>query len=115
MNHSTIYLLHILAVAPLLIYVGYMGKKCDQMCFNLLLVLGVIVLLYHLMGYFNQKKDNDPVSTPVHLEKKEDNLPSQDDGLNDNNANNNIENNDEYVMVNNNTSQEENQVEGFSW
>ena len=65
MDHSTINLLHVLVVAPLLIYVGYTGKKCDEMLFNLLLVLGVVVLLYHLSGYLSQGSSESAESAEV--------------------------------------------------
>jgi hypothetical protein len=54
MDNSIINLSHVLFVAPLLIYVGYIGKKCNDMLFNLLLVLGVVVFLYHLSHYFSR-------------------------------------------------------------
>lgn len=53
-NKSTINLLHVLVVAPLLIYVGYIGKKCDDMLFNILLVTGVVSFLYHLSSYLTR-------------------------------------------------------------
>jgi hypothetical protein len=55
MDHSLINLLHVLLVAPLLIAVGYNGKKSSDMLFNLTLVLGVVVLLYHAYNYFFRK------------------------------------------------------------
>lgn len=55
MDHSLINLLHILFVAPLLIAVGYNAKKSSDMLFNLTLVLGIVVLLYHAYIYFFKK------------------------------------------------------------
>ena len=57
MEHSLIYLLHILFGGPLLIYGGYAGKilsekyKDDEYLnvFMLLLFVGLVVVLYH--GY----------------------------------------------------------------
>ena len=52
-----IYLIHILFVAPLLIYSGYIGKELSLRCnvddyvavFSLLIIIGIVVFLYH--GY----------------------------------------------------------------
>jgi hypothetical protein len=57
MNLSHVYLIHILFVAPLLMYSGYCGKELSLKCkddsysviFTLLLIVGIVVLLYH--GY----------------------------------------------------------------
>ena len=46
--HEYIYLIHIVFVGPLLIYVGYMKNKTNITLFNVMLILGVIVFLYHL-------------------------------------------------------------------
>ena len=46
--HEYIYLIHIVFVAPLLIYVGYMKNKTNITLFNVMLILGVVVFLYHL-------------------------------------------------------------------
>ena len=43
-----IYLIHIVFVAPLFIYVGYMKTKTTDTLFNVMLVLGVVTFLYHL-------------------------------------------------------------------
>lgn len=47
--HQIVYLIHILFVAPLLIYVGVKQDKVDKRLFELLVVIGAIVLLHH--GY----------------------------------------------------------------
>ena len=47
--HQIVYLIHILFVAPLLIYVGVKREKVDKRLFELLIVIGAIVLLHH--GY----------------------------------------------------------------
>ena len=49
MNRSIINLIHLLFVAPMLIYLGLMKERTDKMIFNFVLILGIIVLLYH--GY----------------------------------------------------------------
>lgn len=56
LKRSDINLIHILFVAPLLVYVGYNGCKVDKRVFTLLLVLGVIVGLYHAKMYNDQKR-----------------------------------------------------------
>lgn len=55
MDHSFIYLIHILFAGPLLIYGGYAGKllseqsKDDQYLnvFMMLMFVGLVVVLYH--------------------------------------------------------------------
>ena len=47
--HQIIYIIHILLVAPLFIYVGVKREKVDKRLFELLVVIGIVVLLYH--GY----------------------------------------------------------------
>lgn len=44
-------LFHILAVAPLLVYVGYNRGNVDPRVYNVLLALGVVVALYHFNLY----------------------------------------------------------------
>ena len=60
MFQKIIYLIHILFVAPLLVYAGHIGRKLtptdttdttetnDKTIFNVLIVTGIIVLLYHI-------------------------------------------------------------------
>lgn len=55
MDHSLIYLVHILFVGPLLAYIGYRGVKTDQIIFNLLFALGIGVSLYHAYMYVQLK------------------------------------------------------------
>lgn len=47
-------LLHILLVAPLLIYIGHNGKKTSELCFKAVLLLGIVVLVYHGYQYLNR-------------------------------------------------------------
>ncbi len=44
-----VYLIHILFAGPLLIYIGYKKDKIDKRIFDLILVVGIVVVLYH--GY----------------------------------------------------------------
>ena len=46
--HEYIYLIHIIFVAPLLIYVGYMKNKANTSSLDVMLIIGVVVFLYHL-------------------------------------------------------------------
>ena len=50
--HKIIYLVHIIFVAPLLIYVGYYKNKVHPKVFELLLVLGLTVLVYHAYLFY---------------------------------------------------------------
>ena len=57
MNHSFIYLIHILFGGPLLMYGGYVGKELTEKyndkkhtnVFLSLMIVGLVVVLYH--GY----------------------------------------------------------------
>ena len=46
--HEYIYLIHVVFVAPLFIYVGYMKTKTTDTLFNVMLILGIVVFFYHL-------------------------------------------------------------------
>ena len=64
MDYSFIYLIHILFVGPLLMYSGYVGNilgaKCKdntyEVVFQLLFVVGLVVLLYHGHKYLKYKE-----------------------------------------------------------
>jgi hypothetical protein len=45
-----IYLLHIIIIAPLLVWVGYNGKNTSRKYFEILLILGFASIGYH--GYY---------------------------------------------------------------
>jgi hypothetical protein len=45
-----IYLLHIIIIAPLLVWVGYKGKNTSRKYFEILLILGFASIGYH--GYY---------------------------------------------------------------
>ena len=52
-----IYLIHVLFVAPILIYVGLKRNSVNVRMFDLLLILGITVLVYH--GYKLLKNTNN--------------------------------------------------------
>jgi hypothetical protein len=58
MDHKLIYLVHILFVAPLLMYSGYVGRnlsdsnKAHKSLFEFLFVVGLVVALYHSYKLF---------------------------------------------------------------
>jgi len=41
-------LIHVIVVAPLLIYIGYLGKKTQRPAYEILLMVGFAALGYHL-------------------------------------------------------------------
>ena len=51
--HQLVYLIHVVFVAPLLIYIGYFKDKVHSKFFDLVLVIGLVVLFYH--GYLFYK------------------------------------------------------------
>lgn len=53
-------LVHVLIVGPLLIYVGYYKSKVPSEVFTAVLVLGVVVVVYHLykLGLSQYNKRN---------------------------------------------------------
>lgn len=51
--HEYIYLIHVVLVAPLLIYIGYMKSKAHKMSLDLLLLMGVNAFFYHLYKLYN--------------------------------------------------------------
>ena len=63
MDHSYIYILHILFAGPLLIYSGYIGDKISinenekyKKLFYLLIAIGAVVVLYHSFLFYKMKK-----------------------------------------------------------
>ena len=59
MDHKFIYIIHLLFVAPLLIYSGYVGRNLtninnnkNKIVFEFLMAVGIIVLLYHAYKLF---------------------------------------------------------------
>jgi len=63
MDHSFIYLIHILFAGPLLIYSGYIGKQLSEKCnddtkvdvFMTLLLVGIVVVIYHSYKFLKIK------------------------------------------------------------
>jgi len=59
MDHSFIYIIHILFAGPLLVYGGYAGKMLSEKyednkylnVFLMLMFVGVVVVLYHAYKY----------------------------------------------------------------
>jgi hypothetical protein len=51
-----VYLLHLLAVVPLLVYVGYYGNNSNKSVWLVLLLTGIITKIYHLFRYFYPRK-----------------------------------------------------------
>lgn len=47
-SSQILYLLHVLLGGPLLIYIGYCGKKCPTPAFSLVLILGLVVMMYYI-------------------------------------------------------------------
>ena len=81
--HQLVYLLHAVAVGPLLIYVGMCGNKCPKAVFLLLVALGLGVMVYHTYnfimsvkretfvhggGYLGRPEPFVPFSYPNHME-----------------------------------------------
>ena len=40
-------LIHILLVGPLLIYIGYFKQNTHKTIFDIVLIIGIVVILYH--------------------------------------------------------------------
>jgi len=47
LGHEIVYLVHILMVAPLFIYIGYLKENTPTNVLGSLLYMGIIVFLYH--------------------------------------------------------------------
>lgn len=47
LEHKWIYWFHLLFVAPLLIWIGYSKCAVPSDAFDLLLILGIVVVIYH--------------------------------------------------------------------
>ena len=47
LKSSSVNVIHLLLIGPLLTYIGMNGRKCSSLCFNILTALGVIVMVYH--------------------------------------------------------------------
>jgi hypothetical protein len=51
-----VYTFHVLAVVPLLLYVGYYGKESNRAVFPLIGALGVLALAYHAYRMYDPRK-----------------------------------------------------------
>ena len=62
-DYSFIYIIHILFAGPLLMYAGHIGKELSKICkdmsnellFNTLIGVGLVVILYHGHKYMKIK------------------------------------------------------------
>lgn len=52
---KNVYLFHIFAISPILIYVGYYGASSNPKVINALLVIGIYALIYHTFRFFNPR------------------------------------------------------------
>ncbi len=50
-----VYLFHLVAVVPLLLYIGYNGNKSDPRSFGALLGIGILAGMYHSMRLINPR------------------------------------------------------------
>ena len=51
-------LIHILAIVPLFLYVGFVRESTPDMVFNILGGMGLVILAYHLYRAFGKLKEN---------------------------------------------------------
>ena len=54
-----VYLFHIIAISPILIYMGYYGTKSPKRLYPLLLSLGLISIVYHGFRFFYPRAGHD--------------------------------------------------------
>ena len=47
-KYQLVYLVHIIFVGPLLIYIGYNKANAHKNVFDLMLIIGMVVIIYHL-------------------------------------------------------------------
>jgi len=52
---KSVYIMHVTAIVPLLLYVGIMGNKSDVRVFPILLALGIISDIYHIFRLFKPR------------------------------------------------------------
>ena len=64
-KREIIFLIHILFVGPVLMYLGYFKDTSNKMVFNVVLIVGIVVTLYHLyllsISIKNKKQYNQKV------------------------------------------------------
>jgi len=54
-DFSWVYWLHILFAGPLFIYVGYYKQQVPETVFNFLVVLGIVIIVYHIYKLYLYK------------------------------------------------------------
>lgn len=58
LKSSSVNVIHLLLIGPYLTYVGLNGRKCGQMCFNILAGVGVLVMVYHAYRLYQNMNGN---------------------------------------------------------
>ena len=53
---KTIYLFHVFAIAPILVYIGLNRDRSDKRVYNIILYIGILTLLYHSFRFFNPRE-----------------------------------------------------------
>jgi uncharacterized protein (DUF2237 family) len=59
-DYSYIYLFHIFCIGPFLIYVGYNKNNIPEYIYNIFIVAGILVIIYHsyLLYWYRKTKEN---------------------------------------------------------
>lgn len=52
---KTVYLLHVFAIAPVMIYIGWYDSKSDKRVFDVIGGMGILAFIYHLFRFFNPR------------------------------------------------------------
>ena len=60
LKEKAIYIFHVFAVAPLLVYVGYKGHNADSRVFNIILYLGILAGIFHGILFLLARKGKKP-------------------------------------------------------
>jgi len=60
-GHSLVYLFHILVIAPLLFYIGYMKEKVPSQLYVILMAMAVVIALYHSFKLVNIVMKQQPI------------------------------------------------------
>jgi hypothetical protein len=59
-TEQIVHLFHILIVGSLFLYVGIVREKIPKLMFPVLLILGVIIIVYHIYKAYNYMKVDKP-------------------------------------------------------
>ena len=59
-TEQIVHLFHILIVGTLFLYVGIIREKIPKLLFPVLLILGVIIIVYHIYKAYNYMKVDKP-------------------------------------------------------